>query len=97
MKKISFVAAFLLFTLGSSASAFAGQSCLTKEETKELFLLRMNLQQAQIKRPECKSAWGGMSCLPPIDMAQISYFEAKENGDHDACHVKEEVESSDIQ
>ena len=80
-----------------AAPVFAGQSCLTKEETKELFLLRMNLQQAQIKTPECKHAWGAMGCLNPIDLARISYFEAKENGDADACLIKEEVQSSNIE
>ncbi len=77
---------FLLAAILSSASpAFAGQSCLTKEESKELFSLRMNLAQAQIKAPDCKKAWGAMGCLPPADLARISYFEAKENGDADAC------------
>jgi hypothetical protein len=76
---------FSLALILCAVPAFAGESCLNKEEAKLLNDIRSREMAAHMRHPECARGWGAAACISPFDQAGKEWLERKENGDAKAC------------
>lgn len=89
MKKMIFAAMIL------ASPAFAGESCLTKDETQMLNDIRSGLMMAKFKRPDCTRLRGAGACLLPADQANLQYLERKEQGEAKACGLEKKEDTEE--